>query len=82
MCEVSYIAEGCLYRIDVLLYDDREWIVLDYKSGAANKETQAEQVKGYMKFLNTLDTKQNKDIRGFIVYPLKKRDGQFCEVHL
>ena len=82
MCEVSYIAEGCLYRIDVLLYDDREWIVLDYKSGAANKETQAEQVKGYMKFLNTLDTKQNKDIRGFIVYPLKKPDGQFCEVHL
>ncbi|RDU59220.1 RecB-like helicase [Helicobacter marmotae] len=78
-CEVSYITEDCLYRIDTLLYDEKEYCVLDYKSGTGNFETQKEQVMSYMKFLDSMDSRR---VRGFIVYPLKEDKERFCEVSL
>ncbi|MCX2717239.1 RecB-like helicase [Helicobacter sp. MIT 21-1697] len=84
-CEVSYIAKEHLYRIDTLLYDEKEWIVLDYKSSATNIGAQEEQIREYMRFLFSLNKKEKqhaKSVRGFIVYPLKNGDEQFYEVSL
>ena len=81
LCEVSYIEQSCLYRIDALLYDEKECFVLDYKSGAREQEEQKEQVRGYMRFLNTL-YQQKKSIRGFIIYPLKQGSEQVYEVNI
>ncbi len=85
VCEVSYIAKEHLYRIDTLLYDEKEWIVLDYKSSATNIDMQEEQIREYMRFLfslNKQEKQQEKNVRGFIVYPLKNVDEQFYEVSL
>lgn len=80
-CEVSYIIDGCLYRIDAILYNNEECVVLDYKSSDKQKDIQEEQVRGYMKFLDSVYGGE-RNIRGFIVYPLKAESEQFCEVCL
>lgn len=79
LCEVSYIIESCLYRIDTLVYDERECFVFDYKSSTGHQEEQEEQVRGYMHFLDTFYNK-NKYVRGFIIYPLKQGSEQIKEV--
>lgn len=87
-CEVSYMTDNYLYRMDTLLYDKQEWIVLDYKSAAGDVDSQKQQVRGYMEFLKQKylakkeyeTMKEYKTIRGFVVYPLNKQDEQFEEV--
>ncbi|BDB64378.1 DNA helicase [Helicobacter cinaedi] len=83
-CEVSYKAENRLYRMDTLLYDEKEWIVLDYKSATSDEDSHKQQVREYMEFLRRYgkdkESKEHKQIRGFIVYPLKKQGEQLCEV--
>ena len=85
-CEVSYKAENRLYRMDTLLYDKKEWIVLDYKSATSDEDAHKQQVREYMEFLRRYgkdkESKEHKQIRGFIVYPLKKQGEQLCEVSL
>ncbi len=85
-CEVSYKAENRLYRMDTLLYDKKEWIVLDYKSATSDEDAHKQQVREYMEFLRQYgkdkESKEHKQIRGFIVYPLKKQGEQLCEVSL
>lgn len=78
LCEVSYITDECLYRIDTCLYDKDEYIILDYKSGADNHNSHKEQVKQYMQFIST--RANAKKVRGFIIYPLKNPNEQLCEV--
>lgn len=79
MCEVRFITQGRLYRIDALLRGEKECIILDYKSSANEQALQAKQVQMYMQFLESIY--QTKAIRGFIVYPLKHTKEQFYEVH-
>ncbi len=46
---------------------------------------QEEQIREYMRFLfslNKQEKQQEKNVRGFIVYPLKNVDEQFYEVSL
>ena len=85
-CEVSYKAENRLYRMDTLLYDKKEWIVLDYKSATSDEDSHKQQVREYMEFLRRYgkdkESKEHKQIRGFIVYPLRKQGEQLCEVSL
>lgn len=83
-CEVSYMQDNRLYRMDTLLYDESEWIVLDYKSALADYDSHAQQVREYMRFLTQRygapQQTQAKKIRGFVVYPLGGRNEQFMEV--
>ncbi|WP_334089961.1 RecB-like helicase [Helicobacter typhlonius] len=81
LCEVGYIVQSCLYRIDALLQDEKECFVLDYKSGTREQEAQEAQVRNYMRFLDSFYG-ESKKIRGFIIYPLKKQDEQILEVSL
>lgn len=83
-CEISYKVDDCLYRMDTLLYDEKEWIVLDYKSARFDEDSHKQQVREYMQFLAqySKETGVRRQIRGFVVYPLKKQGEQFFEVLL
>lgn len=89
-CEVSYITQGKIFRMDTLLWNKEGYIVLDYKSSNIyqdNTDTfqaQKKQVQGYMRFLDSLlqknKTPQYLPTRGFIIYPLQKEGQRICEV--
>lgn len=69
MCEVSYIHNERIYRMDMLLCDEKEWIVFDYKSSTFGLSAQEEQVRGYMNFLNLLrqtDNLESTQIYGYV----------------
>lgn len=72
LCEVGYIKEDKMQRIDTLLIGKDECVVLDYKSSTKHQETQIEQVKNYMNFISSLYP--HKQISGFIIYPLNKNN--------
>lgn len=64
--EVSYLCQNEFYRIDTLIFTQKEIIVLDYKSSKEPKEEHFTQVKKYMDFLATLST---NPIKGYLIYP-------------
>nr|WP_241993703.1 RecB-like helicase [Helicobacter sp. MIT 05-5293] len=83
LCEVSFIHQDKLYRMDTLLYNDKERIVLDYKSSLQGHENHQTQVQGYMQFLSSLDKgnpKADVKCRGYVVYPLYQRS--FYEIFM
>lgn len=81
LCEISFIHQDKLYRMDTLLYNDKEKIVLDYKSSFEGHENHQMQVQGYMQSLSYLNKENPKaDIRGYVVYPLYKRS--FYEIFM
>ena len=64
--EVSYLYNGRFFRIDALLQNDRELIVLDYKSSYLPRSEHFAQVGEYVKFLRELS---GKSVRGYLIYP-------------
>lgn len=64
--EVSYLHNGRFFRIDALLQNDRELIVLDYKSSYLPREEHFAQVREYVRFLCELS---GKPTRGYLIYP-------------
>lgn len=66
--EVSYLHNGRFFRVDAILQDDNELIVLDYKSSHLPKDEHFMQVKEYVDFLGMLSGKPTK---GYLIYPAK-----------
>lgn len=46
-CEVSFLKNNRVYRIDLLVVGDEEVVVVDYKSGHPDKEEYTRQIQGY-----------------------------------
>lgn len=70
--EVSYLHNGRFFRIDALLQNDSELIVLDYKSSHLPREEHFTQVGEYVKFLRKLS---GSPTRGYLIYPAS---AQMC----
>lgn len=70
--EVSYIHNGRIFRIDALLCDEREIVVLDYKSSYLPRDEHFAQVREYVRFLHTIS---GKPTRGYLIYPA---NAQMC----
>lgn len=64
-CEIVFLQELHLYRIDMLLKGDKEIIILDYKSGTQKIEHQT-QVQQYLNFAKSFF--YDKTIKGYLVY--------------
>ncbi len=57
-------------RIDRIMVNDKEVVILDYKTGAAEKEEYAEQIRAYGKL--ALEMWSNRKLSLFLLYPDKE----------
>ena len=46
-CEVSFLKNNRIYRVDLLVVGEKEVVVVDYKSGNPDKEEYVRQIQGY-----------------------------------
>ncbi len=63
-CEVSFLHEGSLYRIDLLVIAQDCIYIVDYKSGNPSKKEYIKQIQNYKKIVSNHYQKQSK---GYII---------------
>ena len=74
--ELPLFYEGELKQLDLLLEDEKKYIVIDYKSSEYVQNEHKEQVGNYKRILKNL---KDKNVIAYLCY-LKKRNIEFIEV--